>query len=97
MARTIALSGVLSEFLANDSICIALTPLMLDLARKLRYDPVPHLLGLATASNVGSSGANHRQPAENDRYMIIGVQSWRGRSTREWRSLLSSFARSACR
>src|SRR5262245_1153488 len=58
LAVTIGLSGVLSAFLVNDIICIALTPLVLELARKLGYDhPVPHLLGLATASNIGSAGA----------------------------------------
>ncbi|HEX5268932.1 MAG TPA: anion transporter [Gemmataceae bacterium] len=56
LAATVALSGVLSAFLINDVVCVAMTPLVLHLARKLRCDPVPHLLGLATAANVGSAG-----------------------------------------
>ncbi len=56
LAATVALSGVLSAFLINDVVCVALTPLVLHLARKLRCDPVPHLIALATAANVGSAG-----------------------------------------
>lgn len=71
LALTIALSGVLSAFLVNDIICLALTPLVLELTRKLRYDPLPHLLGLATASNIGSVGAITGNPQN----VIIGIHS----------------------
>ncbi len=53
---TITLSGVLSAFLINDIVCLALTPLVLRLARRLGFDPVPHLIALATAANIGSTG-----------------------------------------
>jgi len=56
LAVTIALSGTLSAFLINDVVCVALTPLVLHLARRLNCNPVPHLLGLATAANIGSTG-----------------------------------------
>ncbi len=55
LAATVALSGVLSAFFINDIVCLALAPLVLRLARRLRFDPVPHLIGLATAANIGSS------------------------------------------
>jgi Na+/H+ antiporter NhaD/arsenite permease-like protein len=51
---TIALSGVLSAFLVNDVVCVALTPLVLDLTKRLKRPSIPYLIGLATASNVGS-------------------------------------------
>ena len=54
LAVTIALSGVLSAFLVNDVVCVALTPLVLGLCRRLRRHPIPYLVGLATASNIGS-------------------------------------------
>jgi Na+/H+ antiporter NhaD/arsenite permease-like protein len=54
LAVTIGLSGVLSAFLVNDVVCVALTPLVLDLTRRLKRPPLPYLVGLATASNVGS-------------------------------------------
>lgn len=51
---TIALSGVLSAFLVNDVVCVALTPLVLHLCQRLGRPPIPYLVGLATASNIGS-------------------------------------------
>src|SRR5579871_2497286 len=54
LAVTIGLSGVLSAFLVNDVICVALTPLVLHLCQRLKRPPIPYLVGLATASNIGS-------------------------------------------
>jgi Na+/H+ antiporter NhaD/arsenite permease-like protein len=54
LAVTIVLSGVLSAFLVNDVVCVALTPLVLHLCQRLKRPPIPYLIGLATASNVGS-------------------------------------------
>ncbi|HEX7448393.1 MAG TPA: anion transporter [Pirellulales bacterium] len=54
LAMVIGLSGVLSAFLVNDVVCVSMTPLVLGLCRRLRRPPVPYLIGLATASNVGS-------------------------------------------
>jgi Na+/H+ antiporter NhaD/arsenite permease-like protein len=56
LAVTVTLSGVISAFLINDIVCLALTPLVLHLARRLRCDPLPHLIALATAANIGSAG-----------------------------------------
>jgi Na+/H+ antiporter NhaD/arsenite permease-like protein len=71
LAVTMALSGGLSAFLVNDVVCVALTPLVLDLARKMRLDPRPHLLGLALASNIGSTATLTGNPQN----MIIGSKS----------------------
>src|SRR5579871_2749561 len=71
LAMTILLSGVLSAFLVNDIVCLALTPLVLHLARRLRFNPIPHLIGLATASNIGSCGTITGNPQN----MIIGIHS----------------------
>lgn len=71
LAVTILLSGVLSAFLVNDIVCLALTPLVLHLAQRLRFHPVPHLIGLATASNIGSTATITGNPQN----MIIGIQS----------------------
>jgi Na+/H+ antiporter NhaD/arsenite permease-like protein len=71
LAVTIGLSGVLSAFLINDVVCIALTPLVLHLARRMKVDPLPHLIGLATAANVGSTGTITGNPQN----IYIGVHS----------------------
>jgi Na+/H+ antiporter NhaD/arsenite permease-like protein len=55
LAVTITLSGVLSAFLVNDIVCLALTPVVIQLARRLKINPLPHLIGLATAANIGST------------------------------------------
>ncbi len=68
---TIGLSGLLSAFLINDVVCIALTPLVLHLARRMKVDPLPHLIGLATAANVGSTGTITGNPQN----IYIGVHS----------------------
>ena len=54
LAVTIAISGTLSAFLVNDVVCVALTPLVLHLCQRLNRPPIPYLVGLATASNIGS-------------------------------------------
>jgi Na+/H+ antiporter NhaD/arsenite permease-like protein len=55
LAAVIASAGVFSAFLLNDAICLVMTPLVVDIARRLRRDPAPYLLGVAMASNVGST------------------------------------------
>ncbi len=54
LAMTMLLSGFLSALLVNDVVCLALTPLIVRLARQRGFDPVPHLIALAIASNIGS-------------------------------------------
>ncbi len=71
LAAVVLTSGLLSAALVNDVVCVALAPLVLHLARRLRTDPVPHLMALATAANVGSAGAITGNPQN----MIIGVKS----------------------
>jgi len=51
----IATSGVFSAFLVNDAICLVLAPLVLELTLALGRRPVPYLLAVAMASNVGST------------------------------------------
>ncbi len=47
--------GLLSALLTNDVVCLAVTPVLIDVCRQRQLDPVPFLLGLAAASNVGSA------------------------------------------
>jgi Na+/H+ antiporter NhaD/arsenite permease-like protein len=47
-------SGILSALFLNDTVVLMLTPLTIQLARHLRVTPLPYLLALATAANVGS-------------------------------------------
>lgn len=54
LAVIIGVSGTLSAFLVNDVVCVALTPLVVQLCRRLERPAIPYLVGLATASNIGS-------------------------------------------
>ena len=47
-------TGVLSALFLNDTMAILLTPLVLFLTRSLSLPPVPYLLALAGATNLGS-------------------------------------------
>ncbi len=64
-------SGILSAFLVNDTVCLVLTPLILDLVTRLRRNPVPYLLAIAMASNTGSTATITGNPQN----MIIGSLS----------------------
>ncbi|HXT79249.1 MAG TPA: anion transporter [Acetobacteraceae bacterium] len=54
LAAVTLVSGVCSAFLVNDAICLVLAPLVTELTLTLRRNPVPYLLAVAMASNVGS-------------------------------------------
>jgi Na+/H+ antiporter NhaD/arsenite permease-like protein len=49
----IVASGVLSALFVNDVVCVVLAPLVIELTRRFALPPVPYLIALATASNVG--------------------------------------------
>src|SRR6202042_2229108 len=54
LASIVIVAGVFSAFFVNDTMCLVLTPLVLEIAAHLRRNPVPYLLAVAMASNVGS-------------------------------------------
>jgi Na+/H+ antiporter NhaD/arsenite permease-like protein len=55
LVAIVVVAGSLSAFLVNDTICLVMTPLVLDLVRRLKRDPIPYLLAIPMASNVGSA------------------------------------------
>jgi Na+/H+ antiporter NhaD/arsenite permease-like protein len=71
LTAVVLVSGALSAFLVNDTICLVLTPLVLDLVTRLRRNPKPYLLAIAMASNIGSTATITGNPQN----MIIGSQS----------------------
>ncbi|MGH7917266.1 MAG: anion transporter [Candidatus Binataceae bacterium] len=54
LAMTIAAAGILAAFFINDVVCLALAPLLIDVSRALDVSPLPYLIALATAANIGS-------------------------------------------
>lgn len=71
LAVVIVLSGVLSALFLNDTICLMFTPFVLDVTQKANRNPLPYLIALATASNIGSTATLTGNPQN----MIIGVAS----------------------
>lgn len=70
----VAAAGILSALFVNDTICLVLTPLVIDVAAERRLSPVPYLLGLATASNIGSAATITGNPQN----ILIGSLSGLG-------------------
>ncbi len=51
----LGVAGGMSAVLTNDIVCFAMTPVLIEGCARRRWDPVPFLLGLACAANVGSA------------------------------------------
>jgi Na+/H+ antiporter NhaD/arsenite permease-like protein len=64
-------SGILSAIFLNDTICIMLTPLVIEITLSLRRNPVPYLIALAASANIGSAATIIGNPQN----MIIGMSS----------------------
>lgn len=47
-------SGILSAFFLNDTLALVFTPLTLSLTQALNLNPLPYLLAIAGATNIGS-------------------------------------------
>lgn len=48
-------AALLSALFMNDTICLLFTPVVVRVTKRLGLPPVPYLIGLATAANIGSS------------------------------------------
>ena len=68
LAAIVTVCGVFSAFLVNDAICLVMAPLVLELTVGLGRNPVPYLLAVAMASNVGSTATITGNPQN----MMIG-------------------------
>jgi Na+/H+ antiporter NhaD/arsenite permease-like protein len=64
-------SGILSALFVNDTICLVFTPILIEVAEARGQKPVPLLLALATASNIGSVATMTGNPQN----MLIGSVS----------------------
>jgi len=71
LATVVFTSGILSAFLVNDIVCLVMTPFIIKVTRRLALQPIPYLLALATASNIGSVATITGNPQN----MLIGSVS----------------------
>jgi len=56
LARIMLAVAVLSAFLANDIVCLAMAPIVVEATRGRGLNPLPYLIGVAMAANIGSAG-----------------------------------------
>lgn len=71
LALLIGVSGVFSALFLNDTIVLVFTPLVLDITLALKRNPLPYLVGLVTAANIGSVGTITGNPQN----MLVGISS----------------------
>ena len=55
LLAVIFLAGILSSVVINDIVCLLFTPVVIMICLKVKVNPVPYLLGVAMASNIGSA------------------------------------------
>ena len=68
LAWLVVAAGALSAVLANDIVCLAMAPVLVGGCARRGLDPVPFLLALACAANVGSAATLIGNPQN----MLIG-------------------------
>ena len=68
LGAIIGVSGALSAIFSNDIICLAMTPVVVQLCLQRGLAPVPFLVGLACAANIGSAATLIGNPQN----MLIG-------------------------
>jgi len=67
----IGASGLLSALFVNDTICVLFTPVVLAAVLRARLNPVPFLIALVTAANIGSVMTLTGNPQN----MLVGIFS----------------------
>jgi Na+/H+ antiporter NhaD/arsenite permease-like protein len=60
--------AAMSAVFSNDVVCLAVAPVLIDACRRRQLDPVPYLLALACAANIGSAATLIGNPQN----MLIG-------------------------
>jgi len=86
LAAIVFVAGFFSAFFVNDTMCLVLTPLVLEITGQLRRNPVPYLLAVAMAANIGSVATITGNPQN----MMIG--SFSGIHYRTFAAALSPIA-----
>jgi len=64
----IAVTAILSAIFSNDIVCLAVAPVLAEICLRRRLDPIPFLIGLACAANIGSAATLIGNPQN----MLIG-------------------------
>lgn len=68
LGAVIISSAYLSAVFSNDVVCLAMAPVMIEICRARNLNPMPFLIGLACAANIGSASTLIGNPQN----MLIG-------------------------
>jgi Na+/H+ antiporter NhaD/arsenite permease-like protein len=68
LAMVMGVTALFSAFLVNDVVCLAFTPILAVLLLRTGMNPLPFLIGMAIASNIGSAATIIGNPQN----MLIG-------------------------
>lgn len=71
LALVVITSGLLSALFLNDTIVLMFTPLVLEIVLAMGRNPIPYLVGLVSAANIGSAATITGNPQN----MLIGASS----------------------
>jgi len=101
LAAVVVAAGTLSALFVNDVICVVMAPLVVDLTRRLGLPPVPYLIALLTAANVGSVATLTGNPQNMliGSFSAISYRAFLLREARRWRwsgSGVSSSSSGSC-
>ena len=69
LGTLIVVVAALAAVFSNDIVCLAVAPVLIDACRRRGLDPIPYLLALACAANVGSAATLIGNPQN----MLIGA------------------------
>jgi Na+/H+ antiporter NhaD/arsenite permease-like protein len=69
LGALIGVVAALSAVFSNDIVCLAVAPVLIDVCQRRRLEPMPYLLALACAANVGSAATLIGNPQN----MLIGA------------------------
>lgn len=70
LLRLVLAAGGLAAIFSNDVVCLAVAPVVIDACARRRLDPIPFLVALACAANVGSAATLIGNPQN----MLIGQE-----------------------
>jgi Na+/H+ antiporter NhaD/arsenite permease-like protein len=98
LTAIVIVTGFFSAFLVNDAICLMMAPLVINVTRALRRNPVPYLLAVAMATNAGSAATftgNHRRHVASSLCRVLcqarsgvggraGADDWPYRPASSW-------------
>lgn len=75
LAAIVIVTAVFSALFVNDTMCVVMTPLVLEICGTLGRNPVPYLLGVAMSANIGGVATITGNPQNMMLGSLSGISS----------------------